>query len=334
MRVGILGISYKSAEIYIREVVSKACRQLFAYEEAIAEKFHCVLLATCNRVEIYFTAEDLADAQSELLNFLRKEIEIPFEHKLYSYFGIDCFLHLAKVTAGLDSAIIAESEIQRQVKTAYEQTFLYYRLPSCMHYLFQKSLKLGKQIRSTLSLTENQITIEKLLFQISTHFLHELIDLPVLFIGNSEINRKVINYFKRKGVRRLSLCTRSLISAKEMAEKDHLTLLSWDELLDWQKYPLVICGTNAPRYLVEYTPHPVQTQLIFDLSVPRNVDPQLARHFQIALLNIEELSELIEKKQKKNLLEIDRAETWIAESVHRYLFSFAEKERKGHLVEL
>lgn len=331
MRIGVLGINYKSAEINTQEFISKACHRKLSRESIIAEKYHCVIVSTCNRTEIYFSAENLAEAHSDLLNILREEVAIPFEHKLYSYFGFDCFLHLAYVTSGLDSVIIAESEIQRQVKVAYEQTLLHYALPSSLHYLFQKCLKLGKEIRTNLPLAQNQVTIAKILFQISHHLLKELADTPLLFIGNSEINRKVITFFQRKGIRNITLCTRSVRSAQELAEKEKLALCSWEDLHLWQEFPLVICGSNAPHFIIANPRGKIQTRLIFDLSVPRNVDPHLARHTQITLLNMEELGVMIEQKQQKNLHEISRAEAIILRGVQRYLDSYHQKEKRAYL---
>jgi glutamyl-tRNA reductase len=328
MKIGILGINHKSAEIGIREYVSRACRMRLARDSKVAENTHCVVLSTCNRTEIYFSSDNLAEAHSVLLNLLREEIDVPFEHKLYSFFGFDCFLHLATVTSGLDSAIIAESEIQRQVKFAYEQTLLHYNLPSCMHFLFQKSLKLGKQIRSHVSLSQNQITIAKILYQISENILKEVQDQPLLFIGNSEINRKVIAYFKRKGVKKITLCTRSLLSAKAMSEREEISLLPWERLSLWQEYPVVICGSNASRFVVDQPQEKLHTRLIFDLGIPRNVDPNLSKHPHLVLLNIEELTALIEKKQEKNLLEIHRAEGLILEGVQRYHCIFQQKGKR------
>ncbi len=328
MRIGILGINHKSAEINTRELISKACRKKLSPESLLSEKYSCVVLSTCNRTEIYFSADNLAEAHSELLNALREEIQLPFEHKLYSYFGCDCFLHLAIVASGLDSLIIAESEIQRQVKISYEQTLLYYPLPSCMHYLFQKCLKLGKQIRTNFPLVQNQMTIAKILFELSGHFFTQLKETPVLFIGNSEINRKGIIFFKRKGIRQIALCTRSLHSAREFADKENVTVFSWEYLLQWQNYPLVICGSNMPSYITNASNEGIKTQLIFDLGVPRNVDPSLARHPRLSVLNMEELGLLIERKQQKNLLEINRAEALLLQSVQRYIESFRYKEKR------
>ncbi len=328
MRIGILGMSHKSAEIETREYVSKACLARISSASAIAEKLHCVVLSTCNRTEIYFSTCSLSDAQSALLNVLKEEIVVPFEHKLYSFFGVDCFMHLARVTAGLDSMIIAESEIQRQVKTAYEQALLNEHLPSCLHFLFQKSLQLGKKIRSDFALTQNQISLEKILFQISQNLLKDILDLPVLLVGNSEINRKVIAYFRRKGMRRIFLCTRSVNSAREMFKKEEITPLSWDNLSSWKDFPIVICGSNAPHCVVYHGRESLSTRLIFDLSIPRNVDPAISRHPQPLLFNIQQLSAMIERQQRKNLLEINRAEDLIQQSVQLYYFNFLEKDKK------
>jgi glutamyl-tRNA reductase len=328
MRIGVLGINFKSAEIGTRELVSKACQKRICGVKEIGKKHSCIVLSTCNRTEIYFSALNLADAHSELLYHLREEISVAFEHKLYSYFGFDCFMHLAQVTAGLDSAIVCESEIQRQVKIAYEQTALQYHLPSCMHYLFQKSLKLGKEIRSNFSLFQNQVTIAKILFEISQQLLKDLAEVPLLFVGNSEINRKVMAYFKRKGIEKITLCTRSMHAAEEMAEKQKLSLLLWTSLSSWKDYPVVICGSNASSYIVSYPDAKIQTRLVFDLSVPRNVDPVLSRHPTLTLLNMEELSGLIETRQTKNSLEMNRAEVVISKGVECYLHSFREKEKR------
>jgi glutamyl-tRNA reductase len=328
MQVGVLGINFKSAPISTREDVTKACQRQLSWASDAGREYACVVLITCNRVEIYFSAEDLAEAHSHLLHLLREEMTVPFEHTLYSYFGADCFLHLAQVTSGLDSLIVVESEIQRQVKIAYQQTLLYRDLPSCMHYLFQKSLKFGKEVRSSLCFSQSQISIAKVLYTISQQLWKDLSKLPLLFIGNSEINRQVMAYFKRKGARAISLCTRSFSSAQEMAKRENFSLLPWEELSRWEEYPLVIAGSNAPYPLVSSPSPQVATRLIFDLGVPRNVDPMLASHPLLTLRNMEQLSNLIDSCQRRNTLEIHQAEQALFERVQCYVSLFRQKNNR------
>ena len=324
MRVGILGTNFKTAPLGVREALSLACQKKMPAFSDIVRKYACVILSTCNRVEIYFSAPDLAEAHSEILQVLKEEIEISFEHQMYSYFGLDCFMHLAHVTSGLDSAIVAESEIQRQVKTSYEQALLHYRLPGCLHYLFQKSLKVGKYIRSHFSLCLNEITIPKLLFEMGSQQYSDLKNRSVLFVGNSQINRQIISYFKHRGLNNLTVCSRSSYSAQDLG----LSILSWDQLNLWPRYSWVICGSNSPHYVITKTEECIQTQLIFDLSMPRTVDPEVASFSGLSLFNMQQLIDLIQQRQQKNGQAVQEAKKTIIQSVDRYLGCFLSKEAR------
>jgi glutamyl-tRNA reductase len=279
---------------------------------------------------VYFSAEDLAEAHSALLHVLREEIPFPFEHKLYAYFGSDCFEHLAQVTAGLDSMVIAESEIQGQVKQAYEQTCLHYALPSAMHYLFQKSLRLGKHLRSQSVFPRGHITIPRMVYDLWSHLSSDIKTKKVLFIGNSEINRKVLKFFKYKGIDRLSLCTRSVLSARDMSIEPQLEILDWTQLSSWEDYDAVVSGTNASSFLIRDVKEGVKTQVIFDLGVPRNVDPRLSRNPHISLFNIDELGLMLEKRQAAHTAGIKESEAIIQEKVHAYMHAFQEKRSSVH----
>lgn len=320
MRVAVLGINYKSADLAIREVFAKACVRRFASED----QFPCVLLTTCNRTEIYFSASNLTDTHTEILGILRQEITQPFEHHVYSYFGEDCFAHLAGVTTGLDSAVLAETEIQRQVKVAYEQAGLRCPLPSAIHFLFQKCLKLGKWMRTRCGSSFNQMSLEALIF----HFMKIISPQGrVFFLGNSEINRKIINYLKSKGVDALSLCTRAPLSAKEFAEEKQISLVPWDSLSSWTQWDTVICGTNHDEYLIreEALQEGCTTRLILDLSLPRNADPRLGRHPQITLMNIEELGQVLHKKHQEYLEQVTSAQKEIRAAVEKQCALFQNK---------
>lgn len=328
MRIGVLGINYKSADLEYREALAKACYKRLHAESSMAHRLFCVLLLTCHRVEVYFCAEDLAAAHSSILHVLREEIPFAFEHKLYAYFGSDCFAHLAQVAAGLDSMVLAESEIQRQVKQTYEQTCLDYNLPGEMHYLFQKSLRLGKHLRSQFAFSSGQMTIPKMIYEIVSHALQDWKEESILFIGNSEINRKVLSYFKNKGAARFTLCTRSLLSARDLLSGQELELCDWSHLSHWEKYPIVISGTYASRFLIRTAQESGRTRFIFDLGVPRNIDPVLARHPRFALLNIDELGGMMHRREEKQMALQKEMESIIACKVDYYVAAFREKRMR------
>src|SRR5262249_9126270 len=139
MRVGVVGINHRLADLKLREMLAKACQRRFGPAYYTPGEHTFVLLSTCNRTEVYFSSEELASTHTNLLKILRNDVNQEFDQKLYSFFGYDCFLHLSRVASGLDSASVLETEIQGQVKAAYENATDCISLPGDVHFLFQKS---------------------------------------------------------------------------------------------------------------------------------------------------------------------------------------------------
>lgn len=337
MRVGVLGINYKSSELKVREILAKTAQAHVASEYLSEHNFSYVLLSTCNRTEVYFSAEDLPSAHTELLNLLRTDIDFAFEHCLYSYFGSECFSHLAKVTAGFDSVIFGETEIQGQVKQAYERACLSQKLPSSMHFMFQKALKIGKNVRSRFCLPKTRASIEGVVHDLSNaFFLHEKKP-SVLFIGNSEINRKVLMHLKSKGLDMITLATRAEEAALSLVQKQGVKLLPWSKLSSWTQFDMIIAGTNQKEFLLKkeealsYAEPAslIPTSLIIDLSMPRSVDPELGKHPQISLFNIEEINAFVDQNQKMKLEDIHGLNDTISDAINRQLDCYNTKQKKA-----
>ncbi len=331
MLIGILGINHKSADLGLREKLAKACERRFGSENSLHARYTFVLLSTCNRTEIYFSSSDLAKTHTELLAILRHEVEEEFEHRVYSYFGGDCFFHLACVTAGFDSALIGETEIQGQVKRAYEGSTAFRSLSKELHFLFQKCLKIGKNVRTQEVLSRGLPTLEEAIFQAGENLLGDLKYQKILFVGLSEINYKIFNRFKQKKFGDITFCNRTDAKVEKMAEQEGVKLLAWEEFEKWSTYDLVIFGTKCPDFLVSKASEIDRPKLVIDLSVPRNVDPLLGRQKKITLLNIDQLNRVIDRKRRIKAAEIGRLETHvIADAVKRQVSVFKLKELQRH----
>lgn len=331
MRVGVVGINHKLADLKLREQLAKACQRRFGAINSVHLDHRFVLLSTCNRTEVYFASDDLAVTHSYLLNILRQEVYEEFEQKLYSYFGIDCFSHLSRVTAGLDSAIVAETEIQGQVKSAYEVAMHYSSLPADLHYMFQKSLKIGKDVRSRLQLGRGMPNLEHAILQIGSHFFSQFQHVRILFVGASEINQKILHFFVSKAFENITLCNRSQEAASNLAEKLQIPVLEWENFSQWHEYDCIIFGTKAPEYLLrrELLPEKLNSKkLVIDLCVPRNVEPNVGRNSQITLLNIDQINRTLQIRKTHMTHTLKSAETLIASAAQKQTSLFLEKESK------
>ncbi len=329
LRLGVIGINEKVAELKLREQVAKACQKLFTADICCADATPLVLLSTCNRTEVYFSSDDLAATHAIFLDLLRADIELDFDQKLYSFFGKDCLQHLARVAAGLDSAIIAETEIQGQVRIAYELAAKKRQLPHELHFAFQKALKIGKQVRQELPLRRGIPDLEHAVLSAATQALPDMSLSRLLFVGASEINHKLLSFMKRKGLCDVTLCNRSHDVALEMARKHDVNLLSWESFAAWRQYDWVIFGTKSPEYLVTakcMADQPIQTKLLIDLSVPRNVHPSVARH--VSLVNIDQLHDMLQTRRDSLGHVLSHAENLVADATARQVVKFRERERR------
>lgn len=329
MRIGVVGINHKLADLQLRELLAKGSQRRFGAGSSAHRDHSFVLLSTCNRTEIYFCSEDLSTTHTYLLNILRQEVPQEFDQKLYSYFGHDCFLHLSRVAAGLDSAIIAETEIQGQVKNAYEAAAEYTQLPKDMHFLFQKALRIGKKVRTDLPLQRGLPDIEHAILNIGWQELKNPSEAKVLFVGASDINQKILQFFIEKQMRHLAICNRSTASAEKIATNKGIATLPWSQLNEWHNFDWIIFGTKAPEYILTPRQLPKELQqdkLIIDLSVPRNVDPLLGRHPHLILFNIDQINRTLKNRKQQVIHTIAQAEHMIATSTKNLINAFHEKE--------
>lgn len=327
MRVGVIGINHKLADLKLRDQLAKACQKRFGPSESLLPN-PCVLLSTCNRTELYFSSEDLAATHTALLGMLRSDVDEEFDQKLYSYFGVDCFCHLSRVTSGLDSAIVAETEIQGQVKTAYETTCDFHPLPKELHFLFQKSMGIAKKIRSDLDLGRGMPSLEHAILQTGMQLFNN--EQPrILFVGASAINQKVLGFLKTKKFPHITLCNRSDDYAKILAGSYDIQFLEWQKLSQWHYYDWIIFGTKSPDFLLTKqgcNEDWKEKKLILDLCVPRNVEPQVGQDPRITLLNIDEINIHLQSRRYDLHQTLMEAEQRIVLATRQHVHRYQEKE--------
>lgn len=316
MDVGVVGINHKLADLGLREVIAKACQERFGPE---AGRDGVVLLSTCNRTELYFGAENLTLAHHYLMMELREVLDESQLQALYSFFGSDALAHLARVTAGLDSAVVGETEIQGQVKQAYEAH--QEGLPSDMHFLFQKALRVGKKVRFHLNLRPGLADTESVILEAARNLFGAVDPLRILFVGASEINDRVLRRFRRKGVSNITVCNRTHERALLFASDEGVKIETWAHVSEWHTYDVVVFGTKCPDFLLneQDMPQLKRNSLLVDLSVPRNVDPSIANHPHISLYNIERIHHRVEQGRKLNAEVLEAGEEMVALESERHL---------------
>jgi glutamyl-tRNA reductase len=296
MDVGVLGISYRSSELELREKFAKVCQTWSAQENSPP----VVILSTCNRTEIYFSAPSLIQMYEHILDFLRKTLGSWVQERVYAYFEARCFLHLASVCSGVDSIIFGEAEIQRQVKKAYEEAKQRLQLPFSLHFLFQKTLKVGKEIRTEFSLPRGALSIQSTIGKLFELFFTKEKKVSILLVGYSTMNRNILHFFRNKKGVCISIATKNAYLEEEV------DLLPWSQLEEWPRFDMVISASKTAEPILKVEalskdPAFIKTRLVLDLGLPRNIDPKVGKHPLISLLNIEEIGNLLDQRRGVDL---------------------------------
>ena len=328
MFVGVIGASYRLVDLKHRELLARICEDLFSTERAQQSPYPYVLLSTCNRTELYFSDPALMNAHSWALGSLREGLPNRFEESFYSYFGKDCFWHLARVISGIESAVALETEIQGQVKTAYELASSERKLPHDLHYIFQKGLRVGKKVRTTLSFKKGTPSIEDVILDLAHSRLQSLKDKRILFIGASEMNQKILRFISAKTDAHITLCNRTLARAEKLQKTHNVDVLSWEEMRRWAEYDVVILATKYPGYLISPEDAPRDSSLpalVVDLSVPRNVNPSVDKLPGVCLFNIDQVNRLLERHRRLRQEQISTVDAMIHENVARLVEKFGAK---------
>jgi glutamyl-tRNA reductase len=306
-------------------------KHFFASIEQLHDPSH-VLLSTCNRIEYYFTHDEVFNQIHHFLARIPTQDLVEIQPHLHFKMGQDCFVHLCKVAAGLDSLILCESEILGQIKTCYEKATSAMTLSADLHFIFQKAMTIGKQVRANFHFFKGLPDIEHSIVQLAKENCSEIEieDFSVLILGASSINKKIVKHLKHnKGIKSIAVCSHSHEHAEEFAKEHDILLVSWESKHNWEKFNMVICAAKTEKdYLFckeTFSFEWNDKKIVFDLGIPRNIDPVL-NHPNLNLVNLEQLDEHVRSQRIIAEHVLVEVEALVKEKTLYHIQNFAKRQ--------
>ncbi len=327
----LVGLSHKTAPLEVRESVSFLSSQLHQALTALRDEVdEAVILSTCNRTEIYAVTNEPQPAAGRIQRFLADYHNLP-THSIaphtYSNTGADAVRHLFRVSAGLDSMIVGESQILGQVRSALRVASEAQSAKTPSTRLFHAALRTGRQVRQKTNIGRNPLSISYAGVRLAQQVLGSLSDKRALLIGAGEAGSLVARALRTVGVRDLQIANRTLSKAQELANYLNGRVVSFDRLDDaLGNADIVIAATDSPGYIV--TPRMVSNQrssayhtplFAFDLAMPRDIDPEVANIEGVQLFNIDHLSAIAEENLAERRHAAADAEAIITDEVSTFM---------------
>lgn len=337
MELIVVGISYKLSSVEIRE---KLCLQpteqalllsALKNEPAVAEAF---VLSTCQRTEIYaYTTHDVSE---QILQHLFTVKNIPSATSLrknfYVYTERNAIRHLMQVATGLNSIVLGEKEILGQVKNAVELSRQHNMMGKYLNVLSNVVIRAGKQSRNETAISCGGASTSWAAVAKAEQSLGTLQGKSVLIIGTGKIGSMVAHSLHKKGITSLFIMNRSIEKAEDLARQlNGIAVPFWNIKEILSKVDVCICSSGAPHYLIEKDlvqevigQHPRKQIFFIDISVPRNISPEITEIAGARLVTIDELDSVVDENLKKR----SEAIAQVKDIIEKKMGIFEEKLKK------
>ena len=286
-------IDYNSASVSEREIFS--CTQdhigpVYENIKKIRGVEGSVLIATCNRTELYLSLEDELemDPCAVLCDAMDLE-EKKYEHLFRVLKNDEAMRHASRLAAGTESQLVGDSQIITQVREAVWTAHKHKATDPVLNVMFRNAISAGKKVRSCVDLSmRDDSTIDQAVRRI----MKDPEIRTVLVVGNGVIGRGCAEMLARNGYD-----TRMTLRHYHHGESiipHGVEPVNYDKRYEvMEECDAVICATSSPHYVLkteEVKALKNRPSLIIDMAVPRDCEPEIDAINGIALEDIDDIS--------------------------------------------
>lgn len=278
----------------------------------------CLVVSTCNRLEVYGLAHPNAATEEIVRETLSQaqgvSRELLDKHSFW-HTNLNVLQHALEVCAGLDSQMVGETEILGQMKSAYAHAKSEKVIGSVLNRLFEKSFQAAKSVRTQTGIARGQISIGNVAVDLACRIFGKLDHSRVLLLGSGEVGEKTAQALKSRGVADISVSSRTYENAHRLAHNLKGAAIDFEDFVEQlHNFDIIIGSTAAPGALLNkemlrktMRTRPEQPLFLIDLALPRDIDPAVEDLENVYLYNLDDLSKIANENLAARRSEIERA---------------------------
>jgi glutamyl-tRNA reductase len=325
----VIGLNHTTAPVELREGLAVEGSMLdaaFAELRAAAGLGETLILATCNRVEVW-GVEVETDAATTVTRWLAARggaSAAELAGLLYVRRGSDAIVHMAAVAAGLDSMVVGEPQILGQVKAAHAAAEAHGAAGPVLAEAVGHALRIASRVRTETGVGRGALSVSSAAVQLARKIFGDLRERAVVLVGAGEMGGLAARHLADLGVTRLVVTGRTLERAEALARETGGKAVPFDEFPRYAAdADILICAAAAPRLLVTKAqvegwiarrPRPL---FVIDLGVPRNVERAVSHVADVYLYDIDDLGGVVEENRRAREREVERARALIVDAMAR-----------------
>jgi len=327
-----IGVSHKTAPVEVRErlALPEARVGEFLRDLRGATEIHeAVAISTCNRTELYLVVGDPVEAESTVLSMLARQASIRptgLASAIYSHRNCDAARHLFRVTAGLDSMIVGEAEIQGQVKRAYDTALQKETVGPLCNRMFRAALAAGKRVRTETEISARQLSLAAVAVALAREQLGQFEGRDVVIVGTGEMSELTARGLADSGAHTVFVAGRHRERAISLAGRYGGRSVTFDGLPQaLVRADIVVAATSSPHLLLEAREitevmdarggRPV---LLIDLAVPRDIDAACGDIRGVSLYDVDDLEAVVIRNRRVRQAEARKADGIVEEEIQQF----------------
>jgi glutamyl-tRNA reductase len=326
----VVGLNHRTAPIEIREKLSITDAQL---REALIRLKSChgidegLILSTCNRVEVCAVVREIQTGFQRIKEFFEDHHSglspEEWNDSLYLYSSDEAIRHIFRVASSLDSMVIGEPQILGQLKEAFDVAMHQKSTGVILNKVFRKAISVAKRVRTETKIAESAVSISFAAVELAKKIFGQLEGKEALLVGAGEMAELAVRHLADNGVKKLMITTRNFDNAIDLAKRFHGVPLRLEEFpLYMAEADILICSTGASHYVIteEHIDKAIQRRknrpiFLIDISVPRNIDPQVNRIDNVFLYDIDDLQLIVDANLEGRQKEALKAEEIVSEEL-------------------
>ncbi len=334
MHIIVVGLNHQTAPVEVREQFAIAEVDLPAAMLALKNKksvLENTIISTCNRTEVYAVVDQLHTGRYYVKEFLSEWFQIEqdqFVDHLFIYEQDKAVEHLFKVTCGLDSMILGETQILGQVRDSFLLAQKNGTTGTVFNHLLKEAVTVAKRAHSETDIGANAVSVSYAAVELAKKVFGNLQDKHVLIIGAGKMSELAIKNLHSNGAEEITVINRTLERAETLAKQFKGNAKSLDELQEALKEAdIVISSTGAQGYVLTKEMLSKVDKLrkgrplfLVDIAVPRDLDPAIAEIENSFLYDIDDLEGIVQA----NLDERKVAAEKIMEMIQEEIVAFNE----------
>jgi glutamyl-tRNA reductase len=322
-----VGLNYRTAPVEVRELFALAEKELPEALQGLIETtsiMECVIVATCNRTELYAVVDRHQLCGHHIRSFMEKWFNMPraqFTNHLYMYEDEKAIEHLFRVASGLDSMVIGETQILGQVKSAFLLAQSKKTTGTVFNMLFKQAITMAKRAHSETMIGEAAVSVSYAAVELGKQIFGRFNGKRVMIIGAGETGELAAKHLYANGADRVIVVNRTFERAAQLADKIGGVPCSMEEALHkLHDVDIVISSTGADGFVLNHqhvekamAGRKSRPMFMIDIAVPRDLDPAITNVENVFLYDIDDLEGIVESNLEQRRQEAAKIEVMIQE---------------------